>query len=433
MLRIEAMARASADLVDLRHLMVNETRKLTRARQIFVVELSRGRPVVSAVTGVGVVDPRSLLADSVAGMIGTIEREHGLDPLREITLPAFCDPASELASAYPFRELLWLSLTDRSGQAFAGLLLAREMPWGRDEIAIARRLADTYAHAWGEVTGAPRLRSRAALPRAWRWLAALATAALLMVPVPMTALAPVEIVAAQPFIVAAPLDGVIETIEIDPSAPVKEGDVLVRFTDTTLRNRLEVAAREVAVADARVKQATLMAFNEQKGRHELGIAQAELELKRAEQAFAADLLARAHVRAPRTGIAIYPDRRLLIGKPVATGERIMEIADPAAVEARIDLAVPDAIALKPDSDVKLFLDIDPLRARAGRVIRSDYRARPNDNDVLAFRTVARLEHDDRPLPRIGLRGTAQITGDPAPLGLLLLRRPLSALRQWLGL
>jgi multidrug resistance efflux pump len=54
-----------------------------------------------------------------------------------------------------------------------------------------------------------------------------------------------------PVIVAAPIDGVIDRIEVVPSAPVGVGDVLVRLTDTVLRNRLHVARQEMGVAEAR--------------------------------------------------------------------------------------------------------------------------------------------------------------------------------------
>lgn len=110
----------------------------------------------------------------------------------------------------------------------------------------------------------------------------------------------------------------------------------------------------------------------------------------------------------------------------------MMIADPAHVEVKIDLAVPDAIALKPDSAVKIFLDVDPLRPWSGRVVRSDYRALPSDGDILSFRTTALIDPGGRDLPRIGLRGTAQVFGGSVPFGVFLLRRPISAVRQWIG-
>lgn len=138
-----------------------------------------------------------------------------------------------------------------------------------------------------------------------------------------------------PVIVAAPIDGVIDCIEVVPSAPVGVGEVLVRLPDTVLRNRLHVARQEMGVAEAKERQASIRAIDDMKGRHDLGIAQAELDLKAAELAYAAELLDRSVIRAERAGIAVYADQRSLLGRPVAPGQRIMEIADPAEIEARI--------------------------------------------------------------------------------------------------
>ena len=433
-MRLEAAARDAVDLVELRHLLANETRKLNRARQIFVVEIDGvGRPRVTAISSLDAVNRQSEVVAGVEALVARLGRDAGLAAPVELRLPAYCDPQSALADSYPFPELAWSPLADRNKRVFAGLLFTRDTVWTASEIAVSSRLASVYAHAWRELATSGRFGSRRVRPAGWPLWAAAAALLSLALPVPMTALAPIEIVAASPSVIAAGMDGVIEAVAVDPSAVVKEGDVLVRLSDTTLRNRLEVAEQEVLVAEARVRQATILAFSDPRGRHDLGLAEAELALKRAEHAFARDLLAKTVIRAPAHGIAVYADRKALIGRPVATGERIMEIADPATVEARIDLTVPDAVALVADSTVRLFLDVDPLEPWSGVVVRSDYRAQPSQTDVLAFRAVARLSTDRRPVPRIGLRGTAQVRGATTVLGLYLFRRPLTALRQWIGL
>lgn len=433
LLRVEQLARKAATILDLQHLAANETRKLNRARQIFVVDLvEAAQPRVVAVSGVGAIDGSSMLIAAVGDLIRAISREKGLQQPIDFTLPAFTAPTSELASSYPFREMLWVPLLSRSGVAFAGLLQARETVWSEADTAVSTRLAETYAHAWRELAGKGHIARRPLRPRLLS--AALAVTALgaLALPVPMTALAPAEVVAADPMIVAAPIEGVIESIDVDAGQIVKPGDVLFRLNDTVLRNKVEVARREVAVTEARIKQASILAMSDARGRHEIGIAEAELELKRAELKFASEMLERTIIKAGRSGVAAYADRKTLIGRPVATGERIMEVADPAAVELRIDVAMPDAVALLPAGRVKLFLDIDPLTPRHARIVRSDYKARPGDSDVLAFRTFARFDTGEQ-TPRIGLRGTAQISGEQTLLGIFLFRRPLASARQYLGL
>ena len=82
---------------------------------------------------------------------------------------------------------------------------------------------------------------------------------------------------------------------------------------------------------------------------------------------------------------------------------------------------------------------DPAQLRAIDALErcetewADYKARPSDNDILAFRAFAGLDHGHADLPRIGLRGTAQIYGDWMPLAVVLLRRPISSARQWFGI
>ncbi|MGE0698266.1 MAG: HlyD family efflux transporter periplasmic adaptor subunit [Hyphomicrobiaceae bacterium] len=433
-LRLEAAAREAGDLTALRHLAANETRKLNRARQALVVEIDRnGKARVVAISSLATVNRQSEVVNGVEMLLARLGQDKGLADAAELRLPAYCDPDSALATSYPFPELAWLPFLDRSGRVFAGLLLARDTPWTADEIAVTLRLAGVYAHAWRELATAasftPRRRPAAIAGLAASGLALLA----LLIPVPMSALAPVEIVAATPGIVASEMDGVVEALLVTPSARVEAGMPLVRLVDTAFRNKAEIASREVVVAEARVRQATILAFSDARSRHDLALAEAELALKKAELAYARDMLARSIVRAPISGIAVFADPKALVGRPVQTGERIMEIAEPSRVEARIDLAVADVVALAPRSPVRLFLDVDPLAPWSGEVVRSDYRAQPSQTDTLVFRAFASIAADGRPPPRIGLRGTAQVRGERTVLGLYLFRRPLSSLRQWIGL
>lgn len=434
LLKVEAEVRDADSVRDLILLMANETRKLTRARQIFVVMSGVGKAFeVQGVSSIPVVDRSAPLIIFVERLVRSAAKSKALNAIHVLKMP----PAGtdSVADSYPFRELVWLPLKHKGGALRGGLVLAREQAWSDQDLVIAGRLSAAFAHALQALRGPDRNFARKLLTLS-RWHAG-ATVALLaalsLVRVPLSALAPAEIVARDPFVVAAPIDGVIEAIEVDPSHAVKKGDLLVKLADTTLRNRFEVASREVQVAEARLKQSNQIAFSDPRGMHEIGIARAELGLKIAERDFARELLEKSEIRAQRDGIAMYSDKRELLGRPVAVGERILEVADAHAFEARIELPVADAITLSQGNRVRLFLDSDPLRPWTATVRRADYKAKVGENDIVSFRVIADVASEDgRAPPRLGVRGTAQVSGDNVALGYYLFRRPVTALRQWLG-
>ncbi len=435
LLKVEAEARDATNARDLVFIMANETRKLTRARQIFVLTPGlSGKHEVKGVSSLPAVDRHAPLVVLIETLAEDAAKKASLDAMRPIELPG---PGQDgTADAYPFRSLIWVPLKHGTKPAVGGLVFAREDAWADQDLVIAQRLAAAYAHAWLALKGQPKnFKSKLLQLSRWHTAACAATfAALFVIQVPLSAVAPVEIVARDPFVVAAPIDGVIEAVAVEANQSVKPGDLLIKLADTTLRNRLQVAEREAQVAEARLKQTNQLAFSDPRGMHDMGIARAELALKLAERDFARDLLAKTEIRAKRHGIAIYADKRDLVGRPVAVGERMLEVADASLLEAHIGLPVADAIALTPGARVKLFLDSDPLTPWAATVMRADYKAKIGENDVVAFRVTANLNDDaGRALPRLGIRGTAQVSGSNVRLGFYLFRRPITALRQWLGL
>ena len=325
----------------------------------------------------------------------------------------------------------------RDREPIGGILLASEQSWTETDIIVSKRLAEIYSHALALLISEPRLSSQLTSKfLGWRILGLALVAiilAILAIPVSMTTLAPLEIAPRNPFIVAAPIEGVIKHVLVSPNEEVTKGQPILRFEDTILRNRLEIAEREVLVAEASLKKASQLAFNDKRGRHELGLAMAQYSLKTTELEFAREMFEQTKINAPRSGVILYSDKQKLIGKPVSIGERIMQIADPKDIAVEIDVPVSDAIVLGPNARVKFFLDSDPLFPREGKIELADYQARMRPGDILAFHVVARLTNETTEIPRLGVRGTAQLYGEDVPLVLYLFRRPLSALRQWIGI
>ena len=396
LLRIEAEARQVTSERDLVHLIANETLLLVGARQVFVLHrLGHARLRLAAVSSVPAIDRSAPLAVWIEDIVASLRSQHAATKARAVTLPDHADP---LTASYPMRYLVWVPFWSRHKSLSAGFLLARETPWRENDLLIAERLAGAFGHAWALLASPVRLRDRMAITDMTRhWLmaaGAIAICALAAFPVPLTALAPLEIIAREPVVVTMQVDGTIFDVQASPNASVAKGDPLVRLVDTQLRNKLEISERELIVADAKLQKIAQLSISDVKSRHDLGIARAELALRTAERNFARDMFEKSVIVAPKAGVALFGDRKDLVGRPLATGDRLVEIADPRLVELRIDLPVSDALVLEPGARVKAFLDSDPLHPREAVVMRFDYQARLNETRMAVVRVTAELGEID---------------------------------------
>lgn len=432
LLRIEAEARRADSVGELRFLIANETMKLTKARQIFVLSVAKGASKVETVSSIGAVDRNAPRIRFVEDLIKQLDREAGLLKTKAFVLPAYCPPGAIEQDTYPFRFMAWVPFQLRDGHVFAGMLLARETPWQEADLLLAGRLAETYSHAWQALSGPRRLKRN--LPvKPGLAVAALLSLAAMFIPVHMSVLAPSEVVPVAPEIVAAPLDGAIEAILVNPNARVTRGQPLFKLADTALRNELQIAEQDVKVAQARLMQISQRAIADPDARRDLAVTKSELSVASAKRDYAADMLARASVNAENDGVVIFTDKRDWIGRPVSIGERVMEVADPDRVQLRIDVPVADAIAVENGAPVSAFLDADPLHPVAAKTLSSSFDPQMIEGNILAYRVYAGFDAMPEGGLRLGIRGTSQIFGDKVPLAYYLFRRPIAAIRQRLGL
>ncbi|MEM8627642.1 MAG: HlyD family efflux transporter periplasmic adaptor subunit [Pseudomonadota bacterium] len=429
--------RACGGETELVTVAVNEFRKLVNVRQVFLLR-SIGRRTwrMRSISSVALVDRDTPFVRFVEGIAAQIERKQGSDAPFAFELPAFADHALDHANNYPFAQFFWQPLKRADGSAFAGLLLARGEAWQTHEHAIVARQADTIAQRWAALKGQKAL----AKPPIRRRLIALASAGLMigigMIPVPMTALAPAEIVARDPHKVTAPIEGVIEEVVVDPNTEVSLGAVLLRYEATTLKSRAVLSEEALRVANARYDRAQQAAFVDQEARRELAVLRNERDLKLAERDFAQLQFEKSEVKARRAGVVLFNDRDELVGRPVRTGEALMQIANPTETAVRIELPVADAFLLEGSPRVRLFLDSDPLRSIDAVLVTKAYHAEPNATQQLVYSLRAEFskaaQSNSNERVRIGSRGTAQIVGPTVSLAFFLFRRPISAVRQYLG-
>lgn len=431
---LEGQIRAAKTVEELQFLSVNETRRLIPYDNAVLLSPSgsdqESCQVLSA-SSVAVVDRHAPMIVWLEQAVQALfQAEGGKQQPMVVTEELLPDSLRSGWREFVKGQIFWCPLQHPDETVLGAWWFERDFAWQENDIAIVHRLAGSYAYAWKALSKKERSWSKKVKKPTW-WLLPLAVVAALCVPIRISAVAPVKVMAKDPIVVSAPIEGVIADVLVHPNQIVQPGTVLFRYEDTTLRNQFLVAEKQLTVARAEHSQSIQAGFGDPQRKAEVPLKEAEVDLRQTELQYAKEMLDQVEVVAPQAGLLLYSDKSDWIGRPVTVGERIMEIADPKQIELRIDLPVADAIVLQEGAEALVFLNALALESFSATVVHTSYNAEVLPGDVLAYRVTAQLTTAD-PRIRIGWQGTAKVYGEQGPLAYLLLRRPLTALRQWVG-
>jgi len=440
LLELAKCARAAASANELAFLAVNDSHALAPFRQAALWFQSSG---VHTLSGVVAVEANAPYAQWLDQLCRTLSEQHKLPTPLEVD-PAQLPPAikAEWDEWLPARAT-WLPLQGLASPG--GLLLAGDAALPPHQLALLSEWMDIWQHAWRAAHPPPRW-SLARLPtllRTWwhggaqdrRRRRRLGTAAVLLAvllfPVRLTVLAPGELVPANPATIRAPLDGVIAAFSVHPNQVVAAGQPLFSFDQAPIGSRLDAAREALSTAQAEYRQNAQLMLNDPRARSQLAGALGKVAEKQAQAAFLEGQEQRSRVLAPRAGIVLFDDPSEWIGRPVQTGERIMQVAAPDDVEIEAWVPIGDAIPLADGAPLHLYLASTPLSPLGGTLRYMSHRAVARPDGSYAYRVRARLDTPSG--QRIGLKGTAKLGGERVPLIYWMLRRPLASIRQFIAL
>jgi hypothetical protein len=430
---LEARARAADNVTELGFSMANDSHPALHFRQALVIGERGDVVAISGLVKLTEDSPYLIwLKRSWPWVVERLPESGWFAPNATELAEASSDIADGWQEWWPTGVQV-LRLARRSGDTLGWVAFLLDQPPQADILAMFDRIAHTWAYCWEMLAGKPRRGLKArwqALDVKRRRLVLVALAVFFLLPVRQTVLAPAEVVPVDAMAITAALDGVVKIVHVRPNEAVKAGDRLFSLDDTTLRNRLEIAQKSVAVADAELLAATQMAFNDSRNRAELAALTGRAQERRAEFSAVQGQLTRIVAIAPYDGVAVFADPDDWQGKPVVTGERIMLLANPDKPGMLIHLPVADAITLDRGAPVKLFLTVHPLSPVSGEITETSYQATLSPDGIASYRLRASIPPTAD--ARIGLRGTAKLYGDRVVLGYYLMRRPLAKLREWSG-
>jgi len=324
------------------------------------------------------------------------------------------------------------------GRPGNGVLFVRDKAWTDMEIGLLAEWLATWTAFYAVRRQASLLQRGRALVcrwprlarRPWWILAALLLVA--FIPVRLSVLAPAELVPARPIVIRAPLDGIIQTFHVRTNDRVATSQPLFSYDVTAWSNRLGTALEALRTAEAEERQYSQLALQDMRARSQLAAARGNRDERHLEVEFLREQLARAQVLSPQDGVVFFQDDPIAwIGRPVSAGQRVLRLADPEHKQIEIWLPVADGIELPYGSEVHLYLNSSPLDPVAGRVHHVAYEAVRRPEGTYAYKVLAALSETSA--HRVGLKGTARLSGSRVPLIYWVLRRPLAAFRGFFGI
>jgi multidrug resistance efflux pump len=313
------------------------------------------------------------------------------------------------------------------------LLLGRTEPWNDGDRQLLGVLSGTYGQSLLLHRQVREVRLWHRLPQKKRtlWIAAAVLLMIALFPVRESVLAPAEVVPIDPAPVRAPFDGVVGTVRVVPNQTVQAGQVLVSMDLEQLQTRDEVARKSYEMASEEYTDTAQQAMTDERAASRLATLKGKANQAQAELAYDEEMLRRAQITAPVTGVAVFDDPGEWAGKPVAIGERIMMIASPQHTQLQIEVPVDSVVSFDKGSEVVFFSNLAPDEPVYGKLDFASYASTATPDGVMSY--AFRAAFDKGQTLRLGLKGTAKIYGPRRMLLLWLIRRPLAVVRAWLSI
>lgn len=427
-LDLEERARNARTIVELMFLMANDTHQIIPYRQVILLEAPTGD--IRAVSGLSNFENN---APYILWLKKTIiKRALASDGPMALTADDLSSADADFWSEWLPKTISAFPIMSPKQERIGIMLLARQEPLNSSDVVFLQRILSCYGHAWNALgPKARRIVSPIRRIAVWCLLLLFAVASML-IKVNLTVLAPAEIVARNPEVIRAPMDGIIKAIAIVPNQKVEPGDLLFELHSETTSGDLDVARKTLETLIVQYRQLSRRAVADPRSKARLPIVAGKIEEQEAAIDLLQNLVDRTQIFARTKGTVVLDNVTDFLGKPVRTGEKVLLVADEAQLEIEAWLPAVDAISLSDGGPVTMFLNSDPLVPVRGRLRHYAYEASLRPDGSLAYRIRGRLDND-APDVRIGWRGTARLTGAQVSLAYWIFRKPILTIRQLLGL
>ncbi len=416
--------------------ILNNTVHLCHYDRAVLWDVEGSQPRLLGVSGQLEAEKNTVLARELGKLARAVPSPGNATILDKASFEGMAETWSSLASRTEGLSLLWLPIVSH-GRLVAALWLERwgDSVWQESESKVAESLLDGYGAAWERHTSRLSLRARARK----RGLRLVLTALLATVivyfagfrPQPLRLVAPCEIIPHDPFVVTAPLDGVVEEVNVVPGQTVAKGDLLFTYDGQGAKQELEVAEKQVKVIQAQFERLTAMAFIDEQHLSETKVLRHKLQQERLRLQLAERIVGQLEVYAKVSGVAMLGHPHEWRGRPVRIGERVVTIIDPDKTLLRVWLAENDNVGLDRSRRLDVFLHATPHISHKAKIEYVSPDTSLSPAGIPSFVVEAAWAEQQQGL-RPGLKGTTILYGQKVSLAYWLLRKPWTAARRTFG-
>lgn len=421
----------------LKFIILNDTIHLVRYNRALLWNFEFGSPYLLGVSGQVDIHARSDFTEKWQKLMELIPNRE------EAKILTAADFASEKGIWEELQQgsnttILWLPLK-ADGKMLLGLWVELwyfkegNPPDQKESIELLSRfLAPTYGIAWDKMRASVspgRFLKRYSHPLSLILLSFLIST--FIVRVPLRVVAPCEVVPKDPYYVTAPLDGIIDEMDVKPGHSVKIGDLLFTYDKRVIEKNLEVAKKKVEIAEAEWNRALNLGQRDKDSLTQVSILKLKLDKEQFERALAQYEYDQSSVKAKIDGVVLLDDPDSWRGRPVKMGERVLIVTNSKETKVKIWIPESDNVWLNVEIPIKVILNTRPEESLKAKLIYVSNESSVDDKNIASFVAEASWVTPPEDV-KLGVRGTAILYGDNVSLFYYALRKPWALLRYFFG-
>ncbi|MGM0519400.1 MAG: efflux RND transporter periplasmic adaptor subunit [Campylobacterota bacterium] len=436
LLQLEQNCRNAKNYDELKYIIVNETKRVLEYKQAFLfIESGKNSLKIDAINDLSSIEKSSVYIQSIEGITTKFyKKSRDINKVQKLDFNDIDSYDKKNIEEIGYLNSLMIPLVLHKDDASVNyyLLLLKDSEFIYKEKEIARHLSKSLSY-FLYATRKCNIKSKISFRGYYKYIVVLLVLCM-FIPVKLSVLAPLEVIAKDAFIVTSPLKGAVKEIKVKPNEYIKKGSKVLQLDETDYKNSYILAKKDLQIIEARLKTAQQGSFYNSDYKANIDELKAQVQLAKSKLDFTKQQLDKTSVVARKSGVAILNNPSSWEGKPVIAGEKIFSIANKKEVQVEISLLVADALFLTSGAKIKAFLDNDPLNSWAATIKHISYEPELTSKNQLVYKITASFDdlNQNDTIPTIGLRGSAKIYSKEVSLFFYLFRKPITKLREYIG-